>query len=243
VEGNCPRKGREGDILARVCARYTLTSSPTQVAEHFELDAAETAALRPRYNVAPSQDVPVVTRVAESGLGARRICSVHWGLRGFGRPDAKAPTPINARIETAPTLPPFVDALRRGRCLVPADGFFEWRRRASGREPHWITLPERALFAFAGLTDLGSGGSSVAILTRPARGPLRELHDRMPVLLSPRDYAAWLDRDALGGDEALALCASPLSDELTFRPVDGRVNDVRFDDPACLAPSRQLAWF
>jgi putative SOS response-associated peptidase YedK len=227
-----------------MCGRYTLTSAPTKVAEHFELAPSEAALLRPRWNVAPGQQVPVVTEVT----GARSIRSVHWGLRGFGKRDSAAtPTPINARIETAARLELFASALFGSRCLVPADGFFEWRKRAGGPEPHWISLPGGTVFAFAGLTDLAwagdDGKESVAILTRPARGRLRELHDRMPVLIAPADYAAWLDPERLDAAGALAVCESPLSDGLDFRPVDARVNDVRFDDPACIAPSRQLAWF
>jgi putative SOS response-associated peptidase YedK len=228
-----------------VCGRYTLTAPPARIAEQFDLPAETTAALRPRYNVAPGQPIPVV---AEAD-GRRELAHLHWGLRGVGAPGtARAPTPINARIEGAADVPPFRDALARGRCLVPADGFFEWRKRAGGPEPHWIALPDRALFAFAGLsapaaTDAPSGeAGSVAILTRPARGRLRELHERMPVILAPGDYPAWLDLRR-GTAEALAHCESSLSERLTFRPVDARVNDVRFDDPACLEPSAQLAWF
>jgi putative SOS response-associated peptidase YedK len=232
-----------------VCGRYTLTSSPARVAEEFDLPAEATAALRPRYNVAPGQPVPVVFECD----GRRALGLLHWGLRGVGAPGAaRPPTPINARIESAADVPAFRDALARGRCLVPADGFYEWRKRAGGPEPHWIALPDRALFAFAGLSahadlQMEGGGEgdetgSVAILTRPARGRLRELHERMPVLLAPDEYAAWLDlRHAPA--EALERCESRLSERLVLRPVDARVNDVRFDDPACLEPSAQLAWF
>jgi putative SOS response-associated peptidase YedK len=223
-----------------VCARYTLTSSPAQVAEHFDLPPAETSALRPRYNVAPGQAVPVVWQES----GRRALAHLHWGFRLFAD-GAKAETPMNARIESTPTHPEFREALWRHRCLVPADGYFEWRRRTAGPEPHWVSLPGTALFGFAGLYDTGLGpkgeAGSLAILTRPGRGPVRDLHGRMPVLVSPRDYATWLDPGFRNLEGALALCESPLSDALAFRPVDPRVNDVRFDDPACLAPSPQLA--
>jgi putative SOS response-associated peptidase YedK len=225
-----------------MCGRYTLTSPPARIAEQFDLPAAETAALRPRYNVAPGQELPIV----HAFRGSRAIESVQWGLRGF---DGKAlpHKAINARIETAGKLDVFADALFGCRCLVPADGYFEWRRRAGGPEPHWISFPDRAVFAFAGLCDVPwkseSEVGSMAILTRPARGRLRELHDRMPVLVAPADYAAWLDPARQDIPASLALCESALSEGLGFRPVDPRVNDVRFDDPACLDPSPQLAWF
>jgi putative SOS response-associated peptidase YedK len=231
-----------GDILGGVCARYTLTSSPARVAEHFDLPAAETSALRPRYNVAPGQAVPVVWQEP----GRRALANLYWGFQLFAKDGAKAPTPKNARIESTTTHPEFREALWRHRCLVPADGYFEWRRRTAGAEPHWVSLPGAALFGFAGLYGVGLGpkgeAGSLAILTRPGRGPVRGLHGRMPVLVSPRDYTTWLDPELHSLEGALALCESPLSESLTFRPVDPRVNDVRFDDPACLAPSPQLAF-
>ena len=230
-----------GDILGGVCARYTLTSSPAQVAEHFDVPAAETSALRPRYNIAPGQAVPVVWQEP----GRRALADLHWGFRVFAKDEANPKMPVNARIESTTTHPDFRDALWRRRCLVPADGYFEWRRRTAGPEPHWVSLPGAALFGFAGLYDDGPGpkgeAGSLAILTRPGRGPIRDLHGRMPVLVSPRDYATWLDPELRSLERALSLCESPLSESLTFRPVDPRVNDVRFDDPACLAPSPQLA--
>ena len=234
-----PKDGRAGDILCLVCGRYTLTSAPARIAEQFELPAAETAGLTPRYNIAPGQPIPVVV----DADGRRALRSLHWGLRGaVASDDRNAPTPINVRIESAEEIRGFRAALEHGRCLVPADGFFEWRRRRSGPEPHWLTLPDRALFAFAGLRSTVDPEGSVAILTRPARGALRELHDRMPVLLAAGDYLAWLD-PRVGRAAALVRCESPLSDLLSSRPVDARVNDVRFDDPACVEPSPQLAWF
>jgi putative SOS response-associated peptidase YedK len=230
-----------GDILAWVCARYTLTSSPAQVAEHFDLPPPETSALRPRFNIAPGQAVPVVWQET----GPRALAHLHWGFRVFGKDDGKAKTSPNARIESTTTQGDFREALWRRRCLVPADGYYEWRRRTAGPEPHWVSLPGAALFGLAGLYDVAPGpkgeAGTLAIITRPGRGTVRDLHGRMPVLVSPRDYATWLDPELRSLERAVALCESPLSESLAFRPVDPRVNDVRFDDPACLAPSPQLA--
>lgn len=130
---------------------------------------------------------------------------------------------------------------------MPADGFYEWRRRRGGPEPYWVSLPGTALFAFAGIAErFGAGGDSlesVAILTCPARGRLRALHARMPVLISPADYDASLDAERNDPEAARAPCGSLLSDSLGFRPVAPRVNDIRLDDPACLAPSAQRSFF
>src|SRR5262249_45255955 len=130
---------------------------------------------------------------------------------------------------------------------VLADGFFEWRARVGGAEPHHVALPGRALFAFAGLHESWGGERgeaplrSVAILTCPARGTLRELHDRMPVLLDPADSDRWPDPARPDPGAVRPLLTSALSDALEAPPVDARVNDPRVDDPACLAPSPQLA--
>jgi putative SOS response-associated peptidase YedK len=225
-----------------MCGRYTLTAAPARVAEHFEL--AGDAGLRPRWNIAPGQEAPAVLRGASGG---RELAALRWGLvpHWEERPDGGARA-INARIESAAERPSFREALRLRRCLIPADGFYEWRRRASGPEPHHVALPERGLFAFAGLHESWGRGAgalrSFAILTGPARGRLRELHDRMPLLLAPELYDAWLDPGRSEPQDVLALLGSPLSERLVFRPVDARVNDVQFDEPACLAPSPQLSW-
>ncbi len=224
-----------------VCGRYTLTAAPARVAAQFGL--AEAPPLEPRFNVAPGQDVGAVIA---GPAGAREIVALRWGLvpRFAKAPDAGART-INARVESAEERPAFREAFRTRRCLMPADGFYEWRRGAAGTQPHHVALPGGALFAFAGLWDAWEGRApalrSCAILTGPARGVLRELHARMPLLVAPEDYAAWLDPARTEPERVHALLGSRLSDELAFRPVDARVNDPRFDKPACLAPAAQLS--
>jgi putative SOS response-associated peptidase YedK len=225
-----------------VCGRYTLTAVPARVAEHFALESA--AELRPRWNVAPGQAVAAVLRAEPHG---RELAMLHWGLvpRWAESPAFGART-INARVESAAERPAFREAFRERRCLVPADGVYEWRKRASGSEPHHVALPDRALFAFAGLYETWERGDqrlrSLAILTGPARGQLRDLHDRMPLLLAPEVYDDWLDPSRREPDAIHALLGSPLSDRLELRAVDARVNDTDFDEPGCLAPAAQLSW-
>jgi putative SOS response-associated peptidase YedK len=228
-------------MLPAVCGRYTLTAAPARVAEHFRL--ADQEGLRPRYNVAPGQDVPVVLR---GERGGRSLAQLRWGLvPRFGGGPAEGPRAINARVESAAERPAFREAFRLRRCLLPADGYYEWRARAGGPEPHHVALPERALFALAGLHESWEGRGerldTCAVLTGPSRGRLRELHDRMPLIVSPGDYDAWLDSARTDPTAICALLGSPLSDALEFRPVDGRVNDVRVDEPDCLAPAPQLS--
>jgi putative SOS response-associated peptidase YedK len=224
-----------------MCGRYTLTAAPARVAEHFRL--AETEGLRVRYNVAPGQDVAAVLR---GEGGGRALALLRWGLvPRFAETPAEGPRAINARVESAAERPAFREAFRLRRCLLPADGYYEWRARVGGPEPHHIALPGGPLFALAGLHETWDGGGAqlrtCAVLTGPARGRLRELHDRMPLIVSPSDYDAWLDPGLADPAAVRALLGSPLSDALELRPVDGCVNDVRVDEPGCLAPARQIA--
>jgi len=231
-----------------MCGRFTLTRSAAEVAEHFGLGSLP--ALAPRFNVAPTQEAPVVrTR----STGERVLEWRRWGLVPPWAKDASgAARRINARVESVAERPAFRDALRRRRCLVPADGFYEWQGRAgqrrphhlTRRRPHHLTLPGGGLFALAGLYArwLGPGGEAVdsfTVLTRPARGAVAPLHDRMPLIVDPAGYAAWLERGADDPARLLAALPETLGASLVARPVDTRVNDVRNDDPACLAPPRE----
>jgi putative SOS response-associated peptidase YedK len=225
-----------------MCGRYSLTAVPTRV-EAF-LGASDGAVLRPRYNVAPGQDVPVAVA---GPAGRRALVLRRWGLvPRFARDPAAGARSANARVETAAEHPAFREAFRARRCLVPADGFYEWRRRRGGAEPHHVTLPDGALFAMAGLWERfeppdGPALETCAVLTGPARGRVRELHARAPILVAPADFGAWLDPAARDPERLRALLSNQLAESLSYRAVDPRVNDPRFDEPACLAPAPQLS--
>jgi putative SOS response-associated peptidase YedK len=220
-----------------VCGRFTLQSPGFQVAEHFDLgDAPE---LRARYNVAPGQDVAVVR--AESP--ERRVLEMRrWGLvPHWAKDPGIGARMINARSETAASKRAFARALRRRRCLIPADGFYEWSGGKGQRVPFHLSLDEGALFGMAGLYETwqGPGGEvldSCTILTRDADAVVRAIHERMPVILPRSAYAAWLDPESLEPDALEALLARPREDALHLRPVSTRVNRVEFDDPGCLDP-------
>ncbi len=215
-----------------MCGRFTLTRSAAEVAEHFGLSAAPE--LAPRFNIAPTQEVAVV----REGEGARALERMHWGLVPHWAKHAQGALKlINARIETSAEKPAFREAIRLRRCLVPADGFYEWKGR--GRQPHHVTLPGGGLFGIAGLYEhwQAPGGAtltSVALLTCDAAPNLRALHDRMPVILDSDDYAAWLSRERTQAAAALAGVSVSLGERLVMRPVGRRVNSVRHDDAACL---------
>jgi putative SOS response-associated peptidase YedK len=225
-----------------VCGRFTLRR-PELVQEHFEL--AQAPELAARFNAAPGQSIATIDRHSDGSARALRMRN--WGLVP---PWAESPTigsrMINARSETLHERPAFRSAYQRHRCLIPADGFYEWDAQVKPPQPHWIRKRDESLFAFAGIFEhwrdaAGSGFDSCAIVTTSAQGALRELHERAPVILAPGDYELWLDPRLRASDELAALLAPGLSPELLFSPVARALNDVRVDDPSCLAPAPREA--
>ena len=219
-----------------MCGRFTLRGSGAQVAEHFDLTDAPQ--LEPRYNVAPGQDVAVVRAAADRRILEER----RWGLvPSWAKDPGIGARMINARSETAATKRAFGSALRRRRCLIPADGFYEWSGAPGQRVPFHLALAQDGLFGMAGLYETwqGPGGEiveSCSILTRDADAVVRAIHERMPVLLPPAAYAAWLDPEPLEPDALEALLGRPRQDPLHLTPVSTRVNRVEFDDAGCLEP-------
>ena len=196
-----------------MCGGYTLTNpDPSALLAALAFDAfSETRIeLRPRYNVAPGQRSALVwPEGAAIVLG-----EAEWG---FARPGGGLV--INARAETAAERPMFRDAFRQGRCLVPADGFLEWRREGGINQPHLFRREEGSLFVMAGLRK----GDRYVVLTRDASGEVAEIHDRMPVILSAEGASTWLERGELGDPPALRRT-----------PVSTRINRADHDDPECL---------
>src|SRR5262245_3531542 len=173
-----------------MCGRFTIRTPAKALAEHFGLPEQPTL-FPARYNVAPSQAVPVVRQ----GAGGRRQLSLlRWG---FDLPWAQgaAGLVLNGRAETAAEKAPFRHAIRKRRCLLPADGFYEWAKAGGRKQPYFFSLRGGGPFAFAGLWQPGEGGSSCALLTCQANGLVAPVHGRMPVLLAPGDYGEWLDPD------------------------------------------------
>jgi putative SOS response-associated peptidase YedK len=210
-----------------MCGRFTLTASGEALAEAFDLDEAPVG-LEPRYNIAPSQEILTVVSGAE---GRRRLERPRWGLASSGVPGRPL---INVRAESAGSRPRFREAFAKRRCLVPADGFYEWQAvpGASRKQPHYIRLARGGLFALAGIWEPGRDGpSTCALLTTEPTPALREIHDRMPVILPVSAHAAWLDPandDLTRLDPLLAPYAADL---LASHPVSRRVNSARNDEP------------
>jgi putative SOS response-associated peptidase YedK len=222
-----------------MCGRYTLTSPGEVVAETFELDLVPS--LSPRYNLAPTQEAAVVRVVAPGA--PRTLDRLRWGLiPGWAKDPTIGNRMINARAETVAEKPAYRDSFKRHRCLVVADGFYEWKRVGKAKQPHLIRRRDLRPFGFAGLWSSWRGAEpgppveTFTILTTEPNALMRELHDRMPVILDRRDYAAWLDpanRDTPG----LAALLAPAPEEgWEALPVSTVVNSPANDTPACIQP-------
>ncbi len=218
-----------------MCGRLALFSDPLALARHFGLAGAPPT-FTPRWNVAPGQPLCIVRQ--DGACKERRADEVAWGLLpAWAKPDRPGPRPINARAETAASKPMFRDAWRHQRCLVPADGWYEWTAGAGGRDPWYFSLPEGGLLALAGLWAAwrgpdGTQVESAAILTRQASAQLAPIHERMPVVVDPADYAAWLDP---GRPPEARLLDAAAGRTVRARRVARRVNSAVQEGPQLLA--------
>jgi putative SOS response-associated peptidase YedK len=224
-----------------MCGRYTLTDpDPRLLRFRFGLRESAEIEQRPRYNVAPTDPVLAVRLDREGG---REPGVLRWGLiPHYADPDSYDRLLINARAETVTEAPAFRDAFSTHRCLIVADGFYEWREEEMGKRPVWITRPSREPFAFAGLWAEGrrADGSSIhscAIVTCEPGEVVAPIHDRMPVILEPDGEDPWLDPAA--GDEQLTALLAP-TDDLEVTEVSDAVNDVRQDGPGLIEPPLRL---
>ena len=228
-----------------MCGRYTLHTEKEALAERFEFDPAALAPQSARYNIAPTQNV-LTLRAAG---GARRPELMRWGLvPSFAKEIGSLAHTINARVETLAVRSAFKESLRAKRCLVLADGFYEWEPAGGPRKsklPYLVARADGEPFAMAGLFAewrrrgelLGETLLSCAIVTTAANAAVARLHDRMPVILPREAEARWLDPTLDGDTEALLALLSPVPPaELTSHPVSRRVNSVKNDDPSLLQP-------
>ncbi|WP_150496733.1 SOS response-associated peptidase [Roseibium aquae] len=213
-----------------MCGRFALTATPEDV--RALLGYLDRPNFPPRYNIAPTQPIATVRQAGAE----RRFHLVRWGLvPSWVKDPASFTLLINARAETAAQKPSFRTAMRHHRCLIPASGFYEWRRTPEGKQAYWIAPPDGGVIAFAGLWDTWSdpdGGEidTAAILTVPANRTIGRIHHRMPAVLDPEDHAAWLSTGDVMARDAQALLKPAGEDDLVAVPVSDRVNKVANDD-------------
>jgi len=234
------RVERTGRLCVIMCGRFLISATPDAVAARFGLAAAPE--IEPRWNLAPTQLAPVIR---SSSHGIRSLDLLQWGLVPHW---SKDPTignrMINARAETASEKPSYRVPLRKRRCLVPSNGFYEWKREGDRKQPYCIRAAEgtehEGLIALAGLWECWQGGDepleTFTILTTTPNSVVSPIHDRMPVIIQPKDYNLWLDPHN-EEVESLASLLSPAPDDLLQAyPVSRHVNRPANDDASCIDP-------
>jgi len=230
-----------------MCGRYAITLPPEAVRAYFAF--VEHPNFPPRFNIAPTQPIPVVVADPQSAGGARHFVLMRWGfLPGFVKNPKDFPLIVNARAETLAEKPSYRAALKRRRCLVIADGFYEWRknpgaggRRQPARRPYLVRGANGGPMGFAGLYETWSdpsGGEidTACIVTTAANRLVGQLHDRMPAILEPDAFAAWLDVDGVDAARALALVKPAPDGALELVEIGPAVNRVANDDESLQKP-------
>jgi putative SOS response-associated peptidase YedK len=221
-----------------MCGRFTLSTPPQTLQEIFDLQ--ETPDIPPRYNIAPSEAIATIRRPQPQAQ--RELVMLRWGLVP---PWAKDPDVgsrmINARSETAATNNAFRSAFRRRRCLIPADGFYEWQKLERRKQPYWIRMRDGLPFAFAGLWEHWEGQpgqilETCTILTTAPSDVVRPIHDRMPVILEPDVWDLWLDPSVQEPDMLQPLLHAYPAEQMLAVPVSNLVNNPANDHPECIAP-------
>ena len=208
-----------------MCARISLTTTAAEIADLFNI--SDDRPLFPRFNIAPSQSIPVV----RMNGGTRELAAIRWGLIPHWNTDPRHAGFVNARAETAPEKPAFRDAFRRRRCLVPADGFYEWKTRGKRKQPYFFRHLGGGPMAYAAIWDAWTGLDTVAVLTTTANELVRPLHDRMPAILDPERFEAWLNPKELRPEKLLPLIGPYSVAKMESWPVSDRVNSVRNEEP------------
>jgi putative SOS response-associated peptidase YedK len=240
-----------------MCGRFTLTDPDQDLAVQFNLP--EIPEMPPRYNISPTQQVAAVrvSAAAEAGM-VREMGLFYWGLIPFWAKDPKiGARMINARSETVAEKPAFRAAFRRRRCLVVADGFYEWQKTELGKQPFFIHLRDGRPFAFAGLWEHWQGPAdspgpgesgqrlviqSCTLLTTTPNDLIRPLHNRMPVIVHPADYDLWLDPEIQEPERLKPLLIAYPPEEMEAYPVSRFVNKPVNDDPRCIEPQAE-SWY
>ncbi len=220
-----------------MCGRYTLSSTPARINARFEVNIDPQ--WKPSYNIAPGTSVLIIR--ADRQTDQRTSEAAYWGFTPpWFKAGGRGPRPINARSEGVASKPMFRSAFAQRRCILPADGFYEWQALERSKQPWLIRLRNGDVFGFAGIYEPGNENTgnrpSCAILTTEANSLMQPIHARMPVILEPQDYARWLEPEQTHGVVLLPLLQPYRPDDLIAHPVSTRVNNVKNNDEDLLRP-------
>ena len=228
-----------------MCGRFSLYSDPQKIAKQFSLINFQEPSFIPSYNIAPSQSIYVICNVpSHNNKNEGTIKLMQWGLIPFWtKEEDLAAGIINARLETVDKKPAFRQAIKQHRCLIIADGFYEWKAKIGYKQPYYICTKDNSLFGFAGIWSHWQGTTgtidSCAILTIPANKTLASIHDRMPAIVKPEHYAKWLDVSYHDMEKLKSLLAPYPEDNLTLYPVSRSVNNFRHNSADCIEPTKE----
>lgn len=218
-----------------MCGRFQLTASPEEIAEHFQL--SRLPKYQPSYNITPARKILCIVELEDKSLKA---VNLFWGLVPSWSKDTKnSHNLINARAETIREKPSFRTAFHKRRCLIVAQGFYEWQKLDSGKQAFHIHHQDNQLFAFAGVWEHWQQEQqnvySCSVITTEATELMQPIHDRMPVILPPDNYSDWLDKST-SVDQALMLLDNLAYANMTTTPVSDWVNNPRHEDELCITP-------
>ena len=220
-----------------MCGRYDNLIAREAYRQLFRVERLPASNFPPRYNVAPTDKVPIVR--IDPRDSARELAPARWGLVPFWMKSTPKVPHINARMETVSRLPLFREAFAKRRCLIPATGFFEWEKRADGRQPYRFVMKDLEPFAFAGLWEFARINEedllSTTIIVGPPNPLAAAIHDRMPMILKPDDYDRWLEAGS-PAEQLLGLLQPYDEAEMTAYEVSRAVNSVKNDDEECVKP-------
>lgn len=226
-----------------MCGRFVQYSPMETLRKIFNITATSYIP-EPSYNIAPTQEIPAIVKQGHEN----KLVKLHWGLVPFWAKDIKIGSRmINARAETVSNKPSFRTALKKRRCLVVADGFFEWKGKKGQKQPYFFSLHSGTPFAFAGLWetwentegDQESVYQSCTIITTAASKSMSDIHHRMPAILMPEHHEKWLNPEMQAPQEIEILLKDGVIGDLGYYPISARVNSVKNNDPSCIAPMRE----
>ena len=226
--------------ITAMCGRFVQYNLLQVVRQLFNIDTVWFEVV-PNYNIAPSQEILTIVRNDNENKPEK----FHWGLVPFWAKNISIGSGmINARAETVAEKPSFRNAFKKRRCLIPANGFYEWKGEKGNKQPYYVSIPSGEPFAFAGLwetwmdkeNDEQSVYKSCTIITAPASGSIREIHHRMPVIFDPKFYDNWLNAEIKDPRELEIILKDGLIHDMKYYPVSKLVNSVKNNDPKCIQP-------